>query len=186
MKRSSENTKKRILKAALKEFSAYGLAGARVDRIAESAKCNKQAIYAYYGSKELLHRAVYELIVEDVISHVDLDPTDIPGFVVQLAKKYRKDADILRFFRWTRLETENEAHPYEAMIDFNIRRLALIEEAQKKGYVTKKISAVNILLFIISAAIFDVLATPRSFGLKKFTGDRDETLREAINRLIKP
>ena len=36
------------------EFSAYGIAGARVDRIASAAKANKQAIYAYFGSKDAL------------------------------------------------------------------------------------------------------------------------------------
>ena len=34
--RNAEATKERILDAALAEFSAYGIAGARVDRIAQA------------------------------------------------------------------------------------------------------------------------------------------------------
>ena len=53
----SQDTRRRLLEAAITEFSAYGIAGARVDRIASAAKANKQAIYAYFGSKDALFAA---------------------------------------------------------------------------------------------------------------------------------
>lgn len=39
--RNAEATRERILEAAMAEFSAFGIAGARVDRIAKTAGCNK-------------------------------------------------------------------------------------------------------------------------------------------------
>jgi TetR/AcrR family transcriptional regulator len=51
-------TKERILTVARTEFASYGLAGARVDRIAEQAGVNKAMIYYYYESKEGLHTEV--------------------------------------------------------------------------------------------------------------------------------
>ena len=56
----AKNTKQRILGAALEEFSQLGLAGARVDRIAEKAGVNKAMIYYHYSSKENLYRQVVE------------------------------------------------------------------------------------------------------------------------------
>ncbi|WP_431282392.1 TetR family transcriptional regulator [Humitalea sp. 24SJ18S-53] len=53
-------TRQRILDAALVEFAANGLAGARVDEIAARADANKRMIYAYFGSKEDLWLAVLE------------------------------------------------------------------------------------------------------------------------------
>lgn len=47
-----------ILTAALAEFARYGLAGARVDRIARRARVNKAMIYYHFASKEALHQAV--------------------------------------------------------------------------------------------------------------------------------
>jgi AcrR family transcriptional regulator len=47
----------RILDAALEEFSTHGVAGARVDRIASAADCNKNLLYVYFGSKENLLQA---------------------------------------------------------------------------------------------------------------------------------
>lgn len=53
-------TRQRILDAALVEFAAKGLAGARVDEIALRAGANKRMLYAHFGSKEELWLVVLE------------------------------------------------------------------------------------------------------------------------------
>lgn len=53
-------TRQRILDAALGEFAAKGLAGARVDEIALRAGANKRMLYAHFGSKEELWLVVLE------------------------------------------------------------------------------------------------------------------------------
>lgn len=53
-------TRQRILDAALAEFAAKGLAGARVDEIATRAGANKRMLYAHFGSKEELWLVVLE------------------------------------------------------------------------------------------------------------------------------
>lgn len=58
--RDPENTKRRILKAAVQEFCELGFHGARMDNIAMRAKANKRLIYAYIGSKEELYLAILE------------------------------------------------------------------------------------------------------------------------------
>jgi len=59
--RSSE-TRTRILDAALGEFSALGLAGARMDQIAAAAGVNKALLYYHFDSKEKLYIAAVEMI----------------------------------------------------------------------------------------------------------------------------
>jgi TetR/AcrR family transcriptional regulator len=49
-------TQRRILDAARREFAAKGIAGARVDAIAERACTNKRMLYYYFRSKEELFR----------------------------------------------------------------------------------------------------------------------------------
>src|SRR4029453_1618940 len=56
--RDPEGTRRRILAAALREFSAKGIDGARVDAIAARAGTNKRMLYYYFGSKDDLFRAV--------------------------------------------------------------------------------------------------------------------------------
>ena len=55
-----ERTKANILEVAAVEFGEKGLAGARIDEIAEATKTSKRMIYYYFGSKEGLYQAVLE------------------------------------------------------------------------------------------------------------------------------
>lgn len=66
--------------AATQEFARHGLAGARVDRIAERAKTNKRMLYYYFGGKDALFLAVLERAYEHIRSEeqqlrlTDLEP----------------------------------------------------------------------------------------------------------------
>jgi TetR/AcrR family transcriptional regulator len=62
----SAETRARILDAALREFSANGLAGARMDQIASAAAVNKALLYYYFDSKEKLYVAALEMIAGKV------------------------------------------------------------------------------------------------------------------------
>jgi TetR/AcrR family transcriptional regulator len=55
-------TRKRILDAALSEFAAHGLAGARTEAIAVAAGVNKALLYYYFESKEKLYTATLEKV----------------------------------------------------------------------------------------------------------------------------
>ena len=58
--RDADRTRRAILKAATAEFAQNGLAGARVDEIAEVSGVNKRMLYYYYNSKDDLYLAVLE------------------------------------------------------------------------------------------------------------------------------
>ncbi len=75
-KRDAETTRLRILEAARDAFAASGLAGARVDLIAERAGVNKRMLYHYFGSKRALFTAVLEqayLDIRQAEQRLDLD-----------------------------------------------------------------------------------------------------------------
>lgn len=55
-----ERTRAEILEVATREFAEKGLAGARVDVIAEATRTSKRMLYYYFGSKEGLYIAVLE------------------------------------------------------------------------------------------------------------------------------
>jgi len=55
-----ERTMADIIDVATHEFSEKGLAGARIDVIAEAMRTSKRMIYYYFGSKEGLYIAVLE------------------------------------------------------------------------------------------------------------------------------
>ena len=80
--RDPEATREAILTAATDEFAAYGLGGARVDRIAERAGINKRMLYYYFGQKEDLFLAVLERAYakirgeEQALNLTQVEPTE--------------------------------------------------------------------------------------------------------------
>jgi len=80
--RDADRSQQTILLAARDEFARYGLAGARVDRIAERADINKRLIYYYFKSKDELFLAVLENTYADIRAaeqklHLDeMDPVE--------------------------------------------------------------------------------------------------------------
>ena len=58
--RDADKTRLKILAAAAAEFAQKGLAGARVDAIAEASGANKRMIYYYFTNKDGLYTAVLE------------------------------------------------------------------------------------------------------------------------------
>src|ERR1700761_3631053 len=77
----ADRTRKLILRAAIREFSEHGLAGARTDAIAESAKVNKALLYYYFRSKKDLYAAAIEEVSAAVAERAlaALDPAHSPG-----------------------------------------------------------------------------------------------------------
>jgi TetR/AcrR family transcriptional regulator len=77
----ADQTRKAILRAAIHEFSTNGLAGARTDAIAESAKVNKALLYYYFKSKQGLYAAAIEEVSTAVAERTlaALDPKRSAG-----------------------------------------------------------------------------------------------------------
>jgi AcrR family transcriptional regulator len=103
----SAETRRRLLDAAYHEFAARGLAGARVDRIALEAGANKQAIYAYFGSKDGLFDAVLETRLGILADRVPFTPDDVPSYVLALFDHLVKEPELTRLTEWKSLERED-------------------------------------------------------------------------------
>ncbi|MCD6250051.1 MAG: TetR/AcrR family transcriptional regulator [candidate division Zixibacteria bacterium] len=57
-KAEARGTRQKIVAAAIHEFAHHGIDGARIDRIAKSAKVNKAMIYYHFDSKDNLYLEV--------------------------------------------------------------------------------------------------------------------------------
>ena len=77
----TERTKQLLLDAGVAEFSARGLAGARVDRIASSAGVNKERIYQYFGNKEQFFGEVLTRELGIAIDAVPITGTGIDAVI---------------------------------------------------------------------------------------------------------
>src|SRR5690242_10400109 len=102
--RNAEATREKILEAAMAEFSAYGIAGARVDRIAQAAGCNKNLIYIYFENKETLFTTVLEKHLTRAYEDLPFTPDDLPGYATRVFDLAMANSDLMRLMAWFSLE----------------------------------------------------------------------------------
>ncbi len=159
MARNADGTRARLLSAARHEFAAFGLAGARVDRIAADAGSNKAQIYYYFGSKDQLFDTVFAAALDDLVGGTPMDVNDLPGFAAELAEAYEHDPDLLRLVSWQRLERgarrerrerrERRAGPTpRAAVEATQAGIAQIAEAQAQGRLSDRYPA-DVLLHAV-------------------------------------
>lgn len=106
----TERTKQLLLDAATVEFSARGLAGARVDRIASTAGVNKERIYQYFGNKEQLFGEVLSRQLALIMDAVPITGTGIDAVVDYAGRVFDYQCDhpeLARLTFWEGLELES-------------------------------------------------------------------------------
>ena len=141
MSRDAEATRRRILEAATAEFAAYGLAGARVDRIAGEAASNKQLIYQYFGGKEALFRTVVAQELARAIDGIDFPDDDLPAYAGAYFDFAMANPRLMRLVAWCGLEIEGGI----AGIPEPEPKLARVAAAQARGEVSERFPPAFIL-----------------------------------------
>lgn len=159
MIRDAAATRARLLAAARHEFAAFGIAGARVDRIAAEAASNKAQIYYYFGSKEQLFDAVLAAVVDERVRETELDVDDLPGFAARLAEVYERDPDLLRLVSWQRLERSTEPPPMGAA-QASTAKIAEIAQAQADGRLSDRYPSDVLLHAVLHIAALWATTSP--------------------------
>ncbi len=184
MARDADRTRKRLLEAATAEFAALGIAGARVDRIAAAAGCNKAMIYSYFGSKDGLFDTVFTEHVGSVIEHVPFDATDLPGYAGRLFDRYEDDPATFRLATWYRLERPGSSQ-LQAVVASNRAKLAKIAQAQRDGILTDHYTPVELLALVQSASRTWVATTPElGADAPPDRAQRRRIVVDAVQRLL--
>jgi AcrR family transcriptional regulator len=151
MARNAEQTRQRLLAAAAAEFSAYGIAGGKVERIAIEAQCNKAMIYTYFGSKEELFNSVFVLEVADRIRSVGFDPANLPDYAGRLFDCFDWHPFTVRLYNWYNLE--RPGGPALTTIGLaNENKLGRLEQAQADGVVADHYSPIEMMTLLRSIA----------------------------------
>ncbi|MFF8731042.1 TetR/AcrR family transcriptional regulator [Streptomyces sp. NPDC015171] len=149
MSRDSSATKARLLDAAFTEFAAYGIAGARVDRIAENAGANKRLIYVYFGNKEQLFDEVLRRAMTAGAESVPFDVEDLPGYAGAIFDHLVARPELMRLRLWRLLERP-AASGLEG--DAFRRKTAAVAEAQRRGDIAPEMTPDDLLAMVLAAA----------------------------------
>ncbi|WP_104191583.1 TetR family transcriptional regulator [Cryobacterium sp. Y82] len=153
MARNGADPQTRILEAARAEFAAYGLAGARIDRIAKNASASKERLYAYYSDKKHLFLEVLELNLREFTSDAVLTDHDVPAFAGALFDHTVQHGDHLRMIDWARLETDGTWLPaLEVMLGYRDEQVRRIRLAQAAGRVDASWEPAELMTLVFGIA----------------------------------
>ena len=144
--RNSQATKELLLAAATEEFSEYGLAGARIDRIADRAEANKRLLYMYFGDKDQLFDTVLARQIEAVLQAVPLENGDLLAFAAARFDYMLANPQVNRLATWRTLE---RAEPTEAERESFQERVAAVAAAQQAGWIRADIPAVDLFAIVL-------------------------------------
>lgn len=143
----ASETKRRIVAAARDEFAAYGLAGARVDRIAKTARANKQSIYMHFGSKEELFDMVVAQSLMELADAVPFDATALPDYAGALFDMLDTRPDVIRLTAWALLE---RPQPLDPEIEAYRTKITELKDAQHRGLIAPDRDPVELLAMLIA------------------------------------
>ncbi len=183
--RSAADTRRRLLAAGTDEFAGFGLAGARVERIVAAARCNKQSLYAYFGSKEGLFDAVYDAMVAETVHDVPIDANDLPEYAARLYDRHRDRPEVMRLFIWHQLERSTTPGMPESSVLAAVHKVAAIEAAQDAGRVTSRIAAPDLITLIHKLSAGFPLA-PEATGDAEGHAKFRKVLIETVARIVAP
>ncbi len=138
--------------AATAEFAEYGIAGARVDRVAAAAQVNKAQLYGWYGSKDGLFDAVFARHLHRIVDVVPFTADDLPGYAVALYDSYLTDPELVRLASWYRLERVPTGPLLAAHPGHTDAKHDAIAKAQADGRIVSSIRPEEVYSLVISLA----------------------------------
>ncbi len=197
-----EQTKRNILDVATQEFSAMGLAGARVDAIAERTNTTKRMLYYYFDSKEGLYEAVLEKVYGDIRAleqelHIgELEPDAGLRRLVEFTFDYHdKHRDFVRLVSIENIHGAKYLEQLKSFKNRNVSILKTIEELLERGAASgafrKDVDAYDLHL-LISSFCFHRVANRYTFGAAfgrdpsspRLRTRHRETIVEAVLRYV--
>ncbi|MEV0460125.1 TetR/AcrR family transcriptional regulator [Catellatospora methionotrophica] len=188
--RDAHATKALLLDAATDEFAECGLAGARIDRVAERAGANKRLLYVYFGDKNDLFDAVVAEQTQAVMAAAPMPDGDLCAFAAARFDYMLAHPRARRLANWRAFErsrtTELEREAFQARVD-------AVAVAQRAGRLRDDVAAVDLFAMVLRLTESWLSAPP---GLLATTGEdpmaaarlaeHRTALLAAVRRVVEP
>ena len=155
MPRDVERTKQRARDAAIAEFAAHGEHGTTMERIAARAGVNKQRIYAHFGDKATLFKAVVWEEIDKVTAAVPLfigRLADVGEFAGATFDYLQAHPDLARLVLWEGLADVGAVPDEPARRELYRRKLDVIAQAQRNGVIDDTLQPAYLVFMLLALA----------------------------------
>jgi AcrR family transcriptional regulator len=159
--RNPDRTRRRLLQASIRLFSAHGYHGVSVDQIVAAARVNKRMVYHYFGSKEAIYRAalvdVYNRI-EDVEFHAVESVSKPTEKLKHLLDSYfqflDQNPEFTQMVQWENIERGRHIAKKNHLLSkdpFLARFRKIVEEGVKHGEFRRDLNIRHLLIHFIGS-----------------------------------
>jgi AcrR family transcriptional regulator len=162
-----KNTEEKIVQAAEKVFIEKGLAGARMQEIADEAGINKALLHYYYRSKEKLFEVVFKLafknFVPNLLKAFDGQEdffTKIEHFVTTYLNLIEKNPHIPIFIINELSKNPNRLVSLISYLNIDIQPIFDVIEEEIEKKTIKQIEPQELIINILSLCVFPIVAKP--------------------------
>ncbi|NOU59052.1 TetR/AcrR family transcriptional regulator [Marinifilum sp. JC070] len=192
MREKSEETQKQILDAAKKIFAAKGLAGARMQEIADEAGINKALLHYYYRNKEKLFEQVFEGAIRKLLG-------PLASFLADDSELFTKIRNLCHHYYNVLIEypfipifvlSEASANPdrflrlmkFEGVVEAKEKTRMQIQQYINEGKI-RPIDPRELLWNIMSLCIFPIVSRPIAVEILYSNDDVSEVLKQRADRV---
>ena len=198
-----ERTIADILDVATREFADKGLAGARIDVIAEAMRTSKRMIYYYFGSKEGLYVRVLEEAyrrmreIESDLHLDDLPPVDALRKLVGFTVDYQlAHPDFIRLVMNENMHRGSYLARSEVIQNLNVPAIEglrrVLERGLADGVFRTGIDPVDLHMSISALSVFNIanrhtfsLIFQRDLESAAAQGARRDSIVEMVERFVR-
>jgi AcrR family transcriptional regulator len=146
----TDPTRDRVLAAAKAEFAMFGIAGARIDRIAKAARTSKERVYAHFDSKEALYRVISDQELTAVAEAARMDPADLPAYAGRIHDYFAAHPERYRLMRWGQLELGSDGGAIRLTMEHKVKQL---RQAQESGRLDAAWDPLDVLVLVHQIAM---------------------------------
>ena len=193
--KKNQGAEEKILSAARKIFTTRGMAGARMQDIADEAGINKALLHYYYRDKEKLFETIFLAEAQKFFPKINaIFQSDDPLFlkIEKFVDEYIDEIlenPYLPWFVLNEINRDPDQFMYKVWGENNLPKpakfLEQIEKEIKKGTI-KRINPLHLLMNLLSMTIFPFIARPMITRNLSMTDSRfRETMEERKKEIPK-
>ncbi|MBS3782516.1 MAG: TetR/AcrR family transcriptional regulator [Candidatus Thermoplasmatota archaeon] len=183
---SKEETRKKILEAALELFSENGYEGTTTRSIAEKSGVNELTIFRHFDNKKNLFLTCIDekLDSKEKLKEIDIEPSedlkeDLTKIGLEIGKKFIENSELMKIMLMETKRTERVSHVPEAVHGL---LKSYLNEAEDKGLIKaidKEMASITFFSFF-----FRVLVSDAFLGKDPLMEFNEDNVRRFVELLV--
>lgn len=146
--------RRKIIDAAAEEFARVGYAGARIERMAGAAGCDRALLYFYFRNKEGLFQAVLDAAAEHRAEQMPAQPASLAEGLVYWFGRNMAEPQRIRLVMQEALAETADSPPPPRRISYLNQQLEVVKAFQARKLLRGDMSPRHLLTAILALTSF--------------------------------